>query len=157
MVILLLPSNLVLLGGVLGAVPHGELVVDIEETIDDEGVLSGHVAEDGVFSRKQESGRSVRLKKQKYRRQAWTYGAFDIDSIPPATMTSRTPSWMFWEANMMDFKPEAQTLLMVVASVDSGMLHGQQLNGGASTARDHRASANPPDVPCRSQQECLRK
>jgi hypothetical protein len=43
-------------------------------------------------------------------------------SIPPATITPLCPSWMLWLANMIDFMPLAQTLLMVVASVESGML-----------------------------------
>lgn len=45
-----------------------------------------------------------------------------MDSKPPATMTSRTPSWMFCVASMMALRPDAQTLLMVVASDDTGML-----------------------------------
>jgi hypothetical protein len=51
-----------------------------------------------------------------------THGALDIDSKPPAIMTSRTPSWMFCVANMIAFNPEAQTLLMVVASEVLGIL-----------------------------------
>jgi hypothetical protein len=45
-----------------------------------------------------------------------------MDSNPPAIMTSLTPSWMFWVANMMAFRPDAQTLLIVVASEESGIL-----------------------------------
>lgn len=43
-------------------------------------------------------------------------------SIPPAIMTSLCPSWIACEARVMAFIPDAQTLLMVVASVDSGIL-----------------------------------
>lgn len=43
-------------------------------------------------------------------------------SIPPATMTPLCPSWIACAASEMDFIPDAQTLLMVVASVESGML-----------------------------------
>jgi hypothetical protein len=50
------------------------------------------------------------------------YGALDMDSNPPATMTSLTPSWMFWVANMIALRPDAQTLLMVVASEELGIL-----------------------------------
>lgn len=43
-------------------------------------------------------------------------------SIPPATMMPLWPSWMFWVASIIAFMPLAQTLLMVVASVVSGIL-----------------------------------
>lgn len=43
-------------------------------------------------------------------------------SIPPATMMPLWPSWMFWVASIIAFIPLAQTLLMVVASVVSGIL-----------------------------------
>jgi hypothetical protein len=50
-----------------------------------------------------------------------------MDSNPPATMISRTPSWMFCVANIMALRPDAQTLLIVVASDEVGMLSGQPL------------------------------
>ena len=37
-------------------------------------------------------------------------------SIPPAATTDRSPSLMLCAARMMDFKPLAHTLLIVVAS-----------------------------------------
>lgn len=37
-------------------------------------------------------------------------------SMPPAATTSLYPEKMLWAANMIDFMPLAQTLLMVVAS-----------------------------------------
>lgn len=43
-----------------------------------------------------------------------------MDSMPPASMISLTPSCRDWVAKVMAFMPEAQTLLMVVASVVSG-------------------------------------
>lgn len=43
-------------------------------------------------------------------------------SIPPATIKPLCPSWMLCDAIMMDFIPEAHTLLIVVASVESGIL-----------------------------------
>lgn len=58
-------------------------------------------------------------KKQERVKQG-TYGTLDMDSMPPATMTSRAPVWRFCAASMTAFKPEAQTLLMVVASVVRG-------------------------------------
>lgn len=41
-------------------------------------------------------------------------------SIPPASMTWRSPKRRDWAANIIVFIPEAQTLLIVVASVLSG-------------------------------------
>jgi hypothetical protein len=55
-------------------------------------------------------------------------------SIPPATITPLCPSWMLWLASMIDFMPLAQTLLMVVASVESGMLRG---SAGRNTSIRH--------------------
>ena len=43
-------------------------------------------------------------------------------SIPPATMHELVPRARDCAANMIDFIPEAQTLLMVVASVVLGIL-----------------------------------
>lgn len=53
-----------------------------------------------------------------------TYGALDMLSMPPATMIPRWPRAIAWEAMVMAFMPEAQTLLMVVASVETGILSG---------------------------------
>ena len=39
-----------------------------------------------------------------------------IDSIPPATATSISPAAMPWAASMTAFRPEPQTLLMVMAA-----------------------------------------
>src|SRR5205085_11002998 len=43
------------------------------------------------------------------------YGAFDIDSIPPATARSYSPQRMSFAAYITAFMPEPQTLLMVTA------------------------------------------
>lgn len=56
-------------------------------------------------------------------------------SIPPATMTPRCLSAMFCAASMTDLRPDAQTLLMVVASVLSGML--QQASASCPMTRRH--------------------
>ncbi len=49
------------------------------------------------------------------------YGAFDIDSMPPATTISASPSWMPCAAIITDFRPDPQTLLMVTAETPNGM------------------------------------
>ncbi len=43
-------------------------------------------------------------------------GAFDIDSMPPATTISASPALMAWAASITAFRPEPQTLLMVRAA-----------------------------------------
>lgn len=45
-----------------------------------------------------------------------THGALLMLSMPPATTTLLYPDSILWAASMMDFKPLAQTLLIVVAS-----------------------------------------
>lgn len=52
-------------------------------------------------------------------------------SIPPATMMPLWPSWMFWVASIIAFMPLAQTLLIVVASVVSGILQCISLSVGS--------------------------
>ncbi len=42
------------------------------------------------------------------------YGAFDIDSMPPATTTSISPSAIDWYACTIAFAPEPHTLFTVV-------------------------------------------
>ncbi len=49
-----------------------------------------------------------------------TYGAFDMLSIPPATMMSDSPARISEEAIITAFSPEPQTLLIVVAATVSG-------------------------------------
>jgi len=44
----------------------------------------------------------------------------DMDSVPPATMQEAVPVMMVWVPRMMAFRPEAQTLLMVVQGTVSG-------------------------------------
>jgi hypothetical protein len=41
------------------------------------------------------------------------YGAFDIDSIPPATITSCSPARIITSASVAARMPEAHTLLIV--------------------------------------------
>jgi hypothetical protein len=48
---------LVFFGGVLGTVAHGKLVVHVKETVSDERVLRGGVAESGILTGKQEAER----------------------------------------------------------------------------------------------------
>ncbi len=48
------------------------------------------------------------------------YGAFDIDSMPPATKRSFDPARRRSWANSTDFIPEPQTLLIVVHGTPSG-------------------------------------
>ena len=50
-----------------------------------------------------------------------TCGALDIDSMPPATMTSNSPSLIRSAAWAMASSPDRQTLLTVVAGVVIGM------------------------------------
>lgn len=123
-VVLVFTGDLELGGGVFGTVAHGELVVHVKETVDDERVLGLKVAERGCLTGDKEAVcyrvslglvlSAIHLRK--------TYGAWDMLSIPPATMTPLWPSWMFWAASIMAFIPLAQTLLMVVASAVSGIL-----------------------------------
>lgn len=67
----------------LGAVTHGELVVNVEETVDDKGVLGLHVAESRVLTLEEEATVSDEDKV--------IYGALDMLSMPPATMMPRWP------------------------------------------------------------------
>ncbi len=48
-------------------------------------------------------------------------GAFDIDSMPPATTTVRSPALMACAASMMALSPEPHTLLMVTEGTESGI------------------------------------
>jgi hypothetical protein len=49
------------------------------------------------------------------------YGAFDIDSIPPATTSRASPAAIWVAASITDFNPEPQTLLIVVHGTEFGM------------------------------------
>jgi hypothetical protein len=49
------------------------------------------------------------------------YGALDIDSIPPATMTSASPSAMTRAPSMTDSSPEPHTLFTVTQGTVFGM------------------------------------
>src|ERR687895_1572940 len=49
------------------------------------------------------------------------YGACDIDSIPPATATSRSPARTAWSTIPAERRPEAQTLLTVSEDTSLGM------------------------------------
>ena len=49
------------------------------------------------------------------------HGALLMLSMPPATTTFLYPDSILWAASMMDFRPLAQTLLMVVASDEDFM------------------------------------
>ena len=48
-------------------------------------------------------------------------GALVIDSIPPATTTSHSPARISWSASAIAFRPDRQTLLMVMAGTDIAM------------------------------------
>ena len=48
-------------------------------------------------------------------------GACDIDSCPPATTTSNSPSRISWAASAMASRPDRHTLLMVSAGTVMGM------------------------------------
>src|SRR3954469_15579311 len=48
------------------------------------------------------------------------YGQLLIDSMPPATATSMSPTRMPWSASMTAFNPDPQTLLIVSAATRSG-------------------------------------
>ena len=48
------------------------------------------------------------------------YGAFDIDSIPPATSNRASPALMACAASITACKPEPHTLLMVYAGTAAG-------------------------------------
>ena len=48
-------------------------------------------------------------------------GAFVIDSIPPATTTSYSPARISWSASAIAFRPDRQTLLIVMAGTFIGM------------------------------------
>ena len=48
-------------------------------------------------------------------------GAWLIDSMPPATITSNAPDRMNWSARMIDSTPDKQTLLMFSDGVLIGM------------------------------------
>jgi hypothetical protein len=45
----------------------------------------------------------------------------DIDSMPPATITSASPALMAWAASMTVLRPEPQTLFTVVQGTRFGM------------------------------------
>jgi hypothetical protein len=47
-------------------------------------------------------------------------GAFVIDSIPPATMISASPARISWSAVAIAFRPDRQTLLIVIDGTESG-------------------------------------
>src|ERR687893_1534883 len=49
------------------------------------------------------------------------YGAFDIDSMPPATATSRSPARTAWSTIPAERSPEAHTLLTVSDETSLGM------------------------------------
>src|SRR3546814_4845014 len=49
------------------------------------------------------------------------YGAWVIDSLPPATTMSASPAWIIWSARWIVLTPERHTLLMVVAGTVMGM------------------------------------
>jgi hypothetical protein len=49
------------------------------------------------------------------------YGALDIDSIPPATATSRSPARIAWSRMPTARMPDAQTLLTVSDGTSLGM------------------------------------
>lgn len=57
-----------------------------------------------------------------------THGAWLMLSIPPATMHELVPRARDCAASMMVFIPEAQTLLMVVASVVLGILSSVRIH-----------------------------
>lgn len=61
LVVLHLTGDAELLGGVLGAVAHGELVVDVEESVNNERVLALEVTEAGESARDKEGGVRHRL------------------------------------------------------------------------------------------------
>ncbi len=42
-------------------------------------------------------------------------------SMPPATTTSASPTWIAWAASMTALSPEPQTLLTVIASTSQGI------------------------------------
>src|SRR5579871_290830 len=48
------------------------------------------------------------------------YGALVIDSMPPATITSPLPVWIACAASPTAFRPDPQTLLIVMAATLSG-------------------------------------
>ena len=48
------------------------------------------------------------------------YGAFDIDSMPPVTITSWSPARIIWSAICTARIEEAQTLLIVSAGTSFG-------------------------------------
>ena len=50
-----------------------------------------------------------------------TYGALDIDSMPPATTMSNSPSLISDDARAIAAMPDGQTLLIVSAGTSSGM------------------------------------
>jgi hypothetical protein len=49
------------------------------------------------------------------------YGAWLIDSIPPATWTSNSSVATDWAASMTALRPDPHILLMVSAPADTGM------------------------------------
>ena len=49
------------------------------------------------------------------------YGAFDIDSIPPPTPTSRSPARIALSSRQAERMPEAQTLLIVSEETSLGI------------------------------------
>ena len=55
------------------------------------------------------------------RRECEKYGAFDIDSMPPATTTSASPSAMIRAASITDSRPEPHTLFTVTQGTVLGM------------------------------------
>jgi hypothetical protein len=119
MVVLRLTGDAVLLSRVLTTVAHGEVVVDIPETVGLERVTGGELAERRVRAGQEEAAKIPESIPRSRRVKCWgrsTYGALLMLSIPPAATTERSPSLMDWAASMTAFMPLAQTLLMVVAS-----------------------------------------
>jgi len=55
------------------------------------------------------------------RAEGSTYGAFVMDSIPPATATSISPARISWSASAIAFRPDRHTLLIVMAGTSLGI------------------------------------
>jgi hypothetical protein len=55
-------------------------------------------------------------------REFWSrWGAWVIDSMPPATITSYSPSRISWDASAMASRPDRQTLFTVSAGTSMAM------------------------------------
>ncbi len=86
------------------------------------------------------------------------YGAFDMDSIPPATATSYSPAWMALPASITARIPDPQTLWTVTQGTVFGMpaadrgLPGRRLAdpGLEDVAEDHLLDLAPARTPDRS-------